>query len=281
MRRPLLADPRPYTLNGVKDPTCAFDSVREPRIVFEGRGVVVAAKPAGMHCAPAGVAGTLCDWMFGQRPKIASIAGRERDEGGLLHRLDSATAGLVAFAASDGAFEAMRACAAAGRFAKGYLALCEPGGYGLAGSKPLLGWPEGAAPQAWAEASRRMDLKAIAATLEGSSIRCRFRPFGPGAARVACGSAESMESLDQRKRWTDDWYSTAVRGCEPSDGTILADLLLTRGFRHQIRAQMAWLGLPLCGDEVYGEGQGPLRLLAYTLEFDAPDGSGRMTVELG
>lgn len=257
-----------------------FGNFVQPRIVFEGRGVIVAAKPPGMHCAPAAQPGTLCSWLFGLRPELGLVAGRGRDEGGLLHRLDSATSGLVAFATSDEAFDFMEAEAAAGKFVKSYLAACDTGGGGLMGSKPFLGKPDKIDGEAWSEATRKSKLRELSSMLGGSRISCRFKPYGPGAAKVACTSPEIEPSPGSKRRWTEAVYSTRVVSCGVSGEGLSVGLELTRGFRHQIRAQMAWLGLPLRGDPVYGEGGGVLHLLAWRLAFDAPDGSGFVAVAL-
>ena len=46
---------------------------------------------------------------------------------------------------------------------------------------------------------------------------------------------------------------------------------LARGFRHQIRAQLAWIGLPIMGDPLYGGAEDDrLRLYAVALSFVHP-----------
>ena len=46
---------------------------------------------------------------------------------------------------------------------------------------------------------------------------------------------------------------------------------LSRGFRHQVRAQLAWIGLPISGDLLYGGRLDErLRLYAVGLSFTHP-----------
>jgi 23S rRNA-/tRNA-specific pseudouridylate synthase len=53
---------------------------------------------------------------------------------------------------------------------------------------------------------------------------------------------------------------------------LLATVGLTRGFRHQIRAHFAWIGLPLLGDRLYGGVERPfLALVATELGFEDPE----------
>ncbi len=270
----------------------AFRPIQEPRIVFEGDGVIVAAKPAGMHCSPSGSpkgspAGspsgdevTLCAWLYERRPAAAAIRGRGKGEGGLLHRLDAATSGLVAFAADEEAFAAAIAAAGAGEFKKRYRALGLPAGSGLLGSKPDSVAPEGVDAAAWSRCLRGADLRRLSDMLAGTAVESRFRPFGPGSVRVACAAADAVPA-GSGKAWTRDEYRSDFLAARPYKDGVLADIELSRGFRHQVRAHMAWLGLPLAGDSVYGDGEaGELRLRAYSLSFPSPRGGGTIVVEL-
>ena len=57
-------------------------------------------------------------------------------------------------------------------------------------------------------------------------------------------------------------------------GRCLLEIRLLTGRSHQIRAQLAHIGHPLCGDSKYGGGQGGYCLCAYQLVFsfsDPPD----------
>jgi len=261
-----------------------FKPITEPRIVFDEGGVIVAAKPAGMHCAPAGETGTLCSWLFARRPEAALVGGRCNGEGGLLHRLDAATSGLVAFASDEDAFASMLASGKTGNFQKCYRALGTPSVTGLLGSKPESMAPPGADVALWRASLRRADAGRLADMLSGISISSRFRPYGPGAVRVACAATEADQVINDGKggkAWTRDTYRTEIGTARPFHGGVLAEARLVRGFRHQIRAHMAWLGLPLEGDSVYGDGAGgPLRLRAFRLSFPAPRGGGLVEVDL-
>jgi 23S rRNA pseudouridine1911/1915/1917 synthase len=264
-----------------------FEPIPEPRIVFEEEGVIVVAKPSGMHCAPASEPGTLCAWLFERRPGVAVIRGRGPDEGGLLHRLDAATSGLVAFASDGEAFASLMRSAAEGRFIKSYRAVGRPSVSGLAGSSPLLLPPPGFGEAEWRSRLMRSDAEAIAAAISGMDVESRFRPYGPGAARVACArpAADPEERSRGGKAWTREPYTTAIVSSAALGGLVVAEAALARGFRHQVRAHFAWLGLPLEGDPLYGDGddsaasgQGAssasgwpgLGLRAFQLSFPSP-----------
>ena len=245
-------------------------------------------KPAGMHSAPNVLAdgSSLAEWVFQRYPDAAKVEGRSKGEGGLMHRLDRDTEGLVLFALTDDFFASLATQAAAGRFKKSYLALAIPGCGGLAGSRPLLTAPSGTADLAWKDALRRQDLAGLAVMLSDSRIEGRFRPYGPGSKRVACSLPGDLST---RKAWTQDLYLTTIHSAHPSGNGLLVDARLSRGFRHQVRAHLAWVGLSLEGDALYGEGEDSpepgspetgLKLLAYALSFKEPATGNELSISL-
>jgi len=272
---------------GMQEQVC-FGRYEEPAIAWIGTQGIAVVKPAGMHSAPGRTpdGSSLAEWVFQRYPDAAEVAGRLKGEGGLIHRLDRDTEGLVLFALTEDFFVRMAELAAAGDFMKSYLALAVPGCGGLDGSRPLLSVPSGVDERLWMDALRRQDLARLAAMLSGSHIEGRFRPFGPGSKRVACSSPSESSSL---KAWTRDSYLTNVEASRPCDEGLLVDVRLSRGFRHQVRAHLAWIGLSLEGDKLYGEGEDSvessragslLRLLAYALSFTDPVSGGAVRISL-
>jgi len=283
----------------VRDP---FEPIFEPRIVHEGDGVVVVAKPSGMHCAPASEPGTLCSWLFARMPEAAAVHGWRSDEGGMAHRLDSATSGLVAFALDDMTFAAIAAAADSGGFVKSYRALGTSSIAGLPGSRPVLTAPDHIDEPSWLMAVRHGDIGRLASMAVGASITSVFRPYGPGATRVACSRdtrSRDTRSRDTRSRetqapetrapgtqahkgksWTRSEYRTDLKGAMRLADSLLLDVELSRGFRHQIRAHLAWIGLPLIGDSLYGDEDGILRLRAYRISIAYGAGAAPLVIDL-
>jgi 23S rRNA pseudouridine1911/1915/1917 synthase len=94
------------------------------RIVHADGHVVVADKPAGMpsHPLKPGETGTAANALVGRFPELASVGPAPR-EGGLVHRLDTDTSGLLLAARTEAAHTLLRAQFAARTVEKGYLAL--------------------------------------------------------------------------------------------------------------------------------------------------------------
>ena len=94
------------------------------RIVHADAHLVVADKPAGMpsHPLKPGETGTAANALVGRFPELARVGPSPR-EGGLVHRLDSDTSGLLLAARTDAAHAFLRSQFAGRTVEKGYLAL--------------------------------------------------------------------------------------------------------------------------------------------------------------
>jgi 23S rRNA pseudouridine1911/1915/1917 synthase len=94
------------------------------RIVHADACLVVADKPAGMpsHPLKPGEKGTAANALVGRFPELAAVGPSPR-EGGLVHRLDTDTSGLLLSARTDAAHAMLRAQFSARTVEKGYLAL--------------------------------------------------------------------------------------------------------------------------------------------------------------
>lgn len=219
----------------------------QPRIVTETPSYLVVDKPHNMHTAPlsAGEADTLLDWCARAHPEIRAVRGRKPVEGGLLHRLDYETAGLVLIARVQAAYDFFAAEQEAGRFEKAYTAKARP--------LPL------GAGTVW-----RTDLRTeIPAPIPGLIIESSFRHYGPGRRLVKPLPCLSGTPHTARR------YVTRIVNAEYHDGGVTFRVRLTVGFRHQIRAHLAWIGYPINNDTRYGGANsgGPLELTADELIF--------------
>lgn len=275
----------------------AFASGTEPLVLHSEEDFLVVLKPPRLHSAPLPGRGgpDLLSWVVERFP-AAALSGAE---GGLLHRLDFETSGLVLVALSRAAYEALGAQQAADAIGKDYLLRAVPASpAGLKGSRPERGRPEGLSAEAWDEAilgegrpaARAEAIAALVAAAAGQkgrgpSVASRFRPYGPGAARVACIGPEEEGPRGRHRRGSPErLYETFLLSAraapEAGEGALEFRVSIRRGFRHQIRAHFAWLGLPIIGDALYGGLPADrLYLHAAALEFDSPRTGERLRFE--
>jgi 23S rRNA pseudouridine1911/1915/1917 synthase len=192
-------------------------------IIAETASYLVVYKPPFMHSAPLGedMRGTLLEFAARLYPEILIPRGRKMCEGGLLHRLDYETRGLLLIARSQTALDELSRQQKAGLFVKEYEAVS-------AG--------KGSVPPAFPPPPE------YRAGPEGAVlVRSAFRPYGKGRGAVrplpGGGTIYATEIL-----------STA----EGAEGERTFRLRLAKGFRHQIRCHLAWIGWPIRNDTLYG-----------------------------
>jgi 23S rRNA pseudouridine1911/1915/1917 synthase len=108
------------------------------------------------------------------------------------------------------------------------------------------------------------------------AIESGFRPYGPGRRSVRPvvpqdGSPKRRlgVTLDQGGP-----YKTEILERQDAGGALYFRVQIRRGFRHQIRCHLSWLGHPVLGDGLYGqpggEGEQALMLQAQGLSFPDP-----------
>ncbi|MDR2478944.1 MAG: RNA pseudouridine synthase [Treponema sp.] len=237
-----------------------------PFILAETGDFAVVFKPPRMHCAPVkqNAGNTLLDWYAAVFPPVMAVSGRQRGDGGLTHRLDFETHGLVLFAKNQRALELFQSMQDRGKITKEYSAVCRmahvsPCPAGFPPSTPVPG-PAGTgfSPKA------------------PFVVESFFRPFGPGRKQVRPVTLKKKHyetAADQGQP-----YKTTITGLSVIDGNCgVFTLRITRGFRHQIRCHLAWIGYPIYGDTLYGQAaeaeSGLLALRAHGLCFADPQTS--------
>jgi 23S rRNA pseudouridine1911/1915/1917 synthase len=221
-----------------------------PEIVLEEKGFVAVYKPPGMHTVPlrAGEGGSLLDYCLSIYPEIAEIRGKKAVEGGMIHRLDRDTRGLVLAARTQAAYDSLTDAQSRGCIVKRYGAMTAL--HRKCGLLP--GFPPVPAE------------RALPFCLESG-----FRPYGPGRRSV-----RPVPRCERRL------YSTSFLESEEMPPRRYFVLEIRRGFRHQIRCHLAWLGFPIIGDALYGGGGGALALKAQGIYFTLPGTSREIQVTL-
>ena len=217
----------------------------ENLVLFSSDDFVIADKPHNVPTVPLkgqSPDGTLLGMVSELYPDVMEVAGRNVWEHGAVHRLDTATGGLVVFARTQSFYDHILRIQADGLFAKRYTA----------------------------KTFQSQRLKGLDIDIQRSKeveISSYFRSFGPGGKQV-------RPTLDVKRADSDVLYSTLVRMMDEQ----LFSCTIKRGFRHQIRAHLAWIGHPIVGDPLYGEtsaeneGEETLQLDCVELSFPLSDG---------
>ncbi len=221
-----------------------------PNIAFQNKDIIIADKAHGVPTVPlkrqSSMEGTLLGDVASVCPDVLSVKGRNEWEFGTLHRLDTATSGLVVFAKNQDIYDHLQRMQAGDCFTKVYRALTTE-------SARLKG--------------KDVPEELLQALGEGSEIEVvsYFRSYGPGSRQVR--PIQDIRRADSPVR-----YRTRAS----KDGNLFT-CTITRGFRHQIRSHLAWLGFPIMGDPLYGDpcedGSQILELDCFSVSFPLPDGS--------
>ena len=248
----------------------------KPFILDETEDFAVVYKPPCMHCAPlsrekitSNNSGTLLEWYAEIFPPVAGLSGRKEGEGGLLHRLDFETQGLVLFAKNQQSLDNLINQQNDGNFIKEYSVICD-----FFYSPPTAASSFPPPP---------FDAVKNGFSQTPFTIESYFRPFGPGRKQV-----RPVTETDSKKRITSaakdrgGFYRTEIINVESRESFYSFAARLKRGFRHQIRCHLAWVGCPVLNDPLYGNASadGHLALKADRLSFADPKSGKPVTVTL-
>jgi 23S rRNA pseudouridine1911/1915/1917 synthase len=224
--------------------------MNSPYILEETDNFAVVYKPPKMHCAPSCIMskkdGTLLGW-YSEQSACFDI----------MHRLDFETHGLVLFAKNKKSYDAFKVLQDKGEFIKEYSAVCKKTDVAV----QLTGFPE-------TEFHEYVnDIPQTPFVIESY-----FRPYGKGRKLVR----PVIEDGKKHKEIAKDkggFYKTEITGI---NGNIFT-ARIKRGFRHQIRCHLCWIGFPIQNDPLYSylDGEAVLQaenlaLRAYSLFFSDP-----------
>lgn len=238
-----------------------------PEIVFAGSAkepYIIIDKPAGMPSAPQNETDKGCSavsWLSDQIPEIMSVQGLRPHEHGLIHRLDTATRGLLLIARTQEAFDAFIQIQQNGLFIKkytAYSAFCPS-------EQSLPGFPP---------APLCLSAENISSLSLPYDIQSQFRAFGQKRKQVR--PVTSCSGMAALKKSGKILYTTQLLSVCKTDRGWKTLCRITRGFRHQVRCHLAWIGLPVMGDAVYNmnysgtENSCDMQFFASELEFPHP-----------
>jgi 23S rRNA pseudouridine1911/1915/1917 synthase len=202
----------------------------EPKIIFEDEEILVLEKPAGMVVNRAETTKgeeTVQDWV-GRKLKIKDFYGR----GGIVHRLDKETSGLLMVAKTLKAFENLQRQFKERKVKKKYLAL-------------VHGRVEPSSGVIEASISRSpYDRKKFGVFLGGREARTRYKVIEVGKWEV--GSPRGLAPRGSESGSGDEKW-----GKKKSKPLTFLELTPETGRTHQIRVHLKYIGHPLVGDEKY------------------------------
>ncbi|MDR2900656.1 MAG: RNA pseudouridine synthase [Treponema sp.] len=236
--------------------------MEKPFVVKEDKHYVVLYKPEKIHSAPLkeGEPGTLLDFCSQLFPDVLQPLGKKKIEGGLIHRLDFETQGLVLFARNQKSLDSFLHQQDEGLFLKQYDAQVSAKNSSMEGFPPLS------------------ELKN-----PPFEIKSAFRFYGPGRQSVRPVSMSYIPAHAHVVWDKDGMYTTNILSWNPGPHSINVRVELFRGFRHQIRAHLAWTGFPIVNDFLYGGLETPdkkLALKAVSLSFRDPETGDPVKVSL-
>ena len=229
------------------------DGFSKPQVLAEEKDFLIVYKPPQMHSSPQAFSTeSLFKWCVERFPEVGELSGRNKGEGGLLHRLDYETNGLLLIARSSLGMEALLEQQSQGKIIKEYSALTGESGIALPGF-----------PKEKPELKPGNAFQITSAFRSYGSGRKAVRPVLPGGAKKNIPEKLYFTEILESKLT----YATGLDNC------LSLKLRINKGFRHQIRCHLAWLGMPILNDALYGGmafGNGYLVLRACSLAFIDP-----------
>lgn len=219
-------------------------------VIYENKDLLVFYKPAGLPTVPLknGEGDTLLSECALSYPEILSPWGRNSWEGSIIHRLDTPTSGLVLSPRNKEFYDYLSFLQSEDKILKTYRAEVSEMEEKMEGFESC--------PYSFSE--------------DGYvKIVSSFRPYGPKGA--------SVRPLLKRRKGDERQYETEVRRVDENN----VECVIKRGFRHQIRCHLSWLGLPIIGDQRYGGKENPILMLeAVKVSFPSLDGKGDTVISI-
>ncbi len=217
-------------------------------IVYHNEDFLIIDKPSGLPSAPLSEADTENAFSIVAKdfPNIKNVVGKKAIEGGLVHRIDTDTRGLLLIACNQSSYDNFIQQQIEGTFIKHYTAFCIDNREGLSHFKnpPIR-------------------------------VTSRFRFLGEGRKKVEPVFETSGRAA--LKKAGSKLYTTEVSAIEKApmpfeNNCVKVSCTIQEGFRHQVRSHLAYLGLLIISDPLYGieNKEVGMQFFASGLEFMHP-----------
>ena len=215
-------------------------------IVFENEDFAVLNKERGLPTAPLKAGDeSLLTYFLKMRELKEHVVGRKAVEEGLLHRLDTATSGLVLIAKTQKMYDVLQHMQEMHLITKEYLAFCDY------------------VPSLFSRSIVRTEHRSYSFTIESG-----FAPFGKRGHKVKiCNELTGSERVKNQKMYTTQ-VSIEKTNClkrikamllgraynkeiSHQRGEAICRCSITQGYRHQVRCHLSSIGLPIKCDALY------------------------------
>ena len=212
--------------------------------LFSNKDLLAFYKEGGLPTVPLKTSNneTLLSLISREYPEVLECGGPNYWEGGIIHRLDTPTSGIVLATRNQEAYDYLIKLQKEDKIVKKYRALVSKQ------DNMLSSFP----PFPYAFNSGKM------------VITSYFRGYGKKGASV-----RPLLNIDTRE------YKTIVEK-ESEDSFICT---ITRGFRHQIRCHLSWSGYPIIGDSQYG-GKENEKLMLEAISISFPYKNSTLTINI-
>ncbi|MBR5645546.1 MAG: hypothetical protein IKX23_02770 [Treponema sp.] len=164
-------------------------------------------------------------------PQILEVKGRKEIEHGLIHRLDTATEGLMIIAVTQKCYDDLLKLQINNKITKYYSAECND----IKNNAQLL--------QGFPPLNSDCNQKKI-------FVQSYFRNYGIKNKEVRPVTEDSGRII-QKKVNAKKIYSTQIEIIKKDKEKIYTRCMITNGYRHQVRCHLAWCGLPVINDMLY------------------------------
>ena len=186
-------------------------------------------------------------------PSCLEIKGKKEVEGGLVHRLDTDTDGLLLIAMTQEFYDFIQDAQDKGLFIKTYSAICTR----------LLKRDDDSYPPCPIN---------VMETGKEYTVSSYFRHYGP--SRKSVRPVTDQSPMIARKKADKTLYTTNIVIKDQDTKELHIECRITQGFRHQVRSHLAWLGFPVIGDTLYNPEKSDMEMQfsATGLSFPLPEG---------
>ncbi len=214
------------------------EAAEEIKVIYRSEDLLAVYKEKGLATVPLKKnpeGDSLLKRLSLEYPEVTAVCGRNSWEGGIIHRLDTPTSGIVIAARNQKSYDELVRAQKLDLIKKRYIAVVSKRDERIEGFEDF--------PYKW--------------NGDSLSVSSFFRSYGERAASV-------RPVLNNRRFISGETYKTEIRKVD--ENTF--ECVITRGFRHQIRSHLAWAGYPIVGDDRYGgEENESLLLEACSVSF--------------